>query len=737
MINKAKWIWAKEENKVNEYADFIKEFEIEAVSENATMKISVDSEYMLWINGEFVSVGQFSDFPENKVYDELKIGKYLKIGKNKIAVTAYFQGAGSLRYKPGVRGLKFALENGQDVVLTDKTTLSRLSKTYKNGEIHMTTWQMGYGFEYDATKDDEFYGENYQAGKGWIESTEVELLTPFVSPRPVKKLAISEPVESKIVAQGNLIRKDNELLASEMMESDFLSHKKFAELFEGEKTFPVKLVEKRQDSDGIYFIVDLGKECAGYLHLELETEKGARVDIAHGEHLRDMRVRTKISYRNFADTYICKEGKQTFTHYGRRIACRYIGVHITNFKTLKVGYVGLKHLDYPFENEATFKCSDSLHNKIFEVCMRTLKLCMHEHYEDCPWREQALYGSDSRNASVCAHYTLGGSFPFTRASLDLLRQSVLDETYVNLCAPADRLRTIPSFTMLWLLANKEYADFSGDTTLITENWGQFKKMIEMFSKSSSDGVLQPVRLDNLDTWNYYEWSSDQPWLEALLKEKGESIYDGLYHIFVYMAINSAIWMAEKAGDYEFVQKYTAFADDMKKVFNEKFWDEEKMLYTSHIMDGKAIRFDELTQAMAVFTGICDKDKEDRLLDVLADKNNGLLKLSLSYLIYKYEVLLSRGMKYADFVFEEIAEKWGAMLFEGSTTFWENEGGNESDTAGSMCHAWSATPIIVYFKYVLGVDFKDGKVRINESVPCREYFSKLDSKLPNIKEKILK
>ena len=731
-MNNAKWIWTKEKYEVNEYADFIKEFEILEIDNNATIKISADSEYILWINGEFVSAGQFSDFPENKIYDEIKIGGFLKSGKNKIAVTAYFQGTGSLRYKPGIRGLKFAVYNGDDVILSDKTTWSRLSKTYKNGEIHLTTKQMGYGFEYDATKDDGFYNESYKADGGWEESAEVELLSTAVLPRPVKKLVISKPVKATIVAQGNLIRKDKGLLASELMESDFLSHKKFAEFFEGEKTFPVSLIEKRQDSDGIYFIVDLGKESAGYLNFELETNEGTRIDIAHGEHLRDMRVRTKIWYRNFADTYICKEGRQNFTHYGRRIACRYIGVHITNFKNLKLNYVGLKHLDYPFENEATFKCSDTLHNKIFEVCMRTLKLCMHEHYEDCPWREQALYGSDSRNASVCAHYTLGGSFQFTRASLDLLRQSVLDETYVNLCAPADRLRTIPSFTMLWLLANKEYADFSGDTTLITENWAQFKKMIEIFSASSSDGILKPVRLDNVDTWNYYEWSDDQPWLEALLKEKGESIYDGLYHIFVYMAINSAIWMADKAGDSEFIKKYTAFAEGMKKVFNEKFWDEEKQLYTSHIMNGKAIRFDELTQAMAVFTGICGKDREDRLLDVLADKNNGLLKLSLSYLIYKYEVLLSKGMKYADFVFEEIAEKWGAMLFEGSTTFWENEGGNESDTAGSMCHAWSATPIIVYFKYVLGTEFKDGEISVNENAPCRKYFSKVEAKLPVLK-----
>ncbi len=39
--------------------------------------------------------------------------------------------------------------------------------------------------------------------------------------------------------------------------------------------------------------------------------------------------------------------------------------------------------------------------KIYDVSIYTLKCCMHEHYEDCPWREQALYTMDSRNQMLC------------------------------------------------------------------------------------------------------------------------------------------------------------------------------------------------------------------------------------------------------------------------------------------------------------------------------------------------
>ena len=47
-----------------------------------------------------------------------------------------------------------------------------------------------------------------------------------------------------------------------------------------------------------------------------------------------------------------------------------------------------------------------------------------------------------------------------------------------------------------------------------------------------------------------------------------------------------------------------------------------------------------------------------------------------------------------------------MLFQGATTFWEDEDGEAAfNGAGSLCHGWSATPLYLYFRYVLGVKAK--------------------------------
>lgn len=61
-------------------------------------------------------------------------------------------------------------------------------------------------------------------------------------------------------------------------------------------------------------------------------------------------------------------------------------------------------------------------------------------------------------------------------------------------------------------------------------------------------------------------------------------------------------------------------------------------------------------------------------------------------------------RYARFVFNQIAEKWGYMLYNNATTFWETiSGAADFGNAGSLCHGWSAIPIYFYFKYALGND----------------------------------
>lgn len=141
-------------------------------------------------------------------------------------------------------------------------------------------------------------------------------------------------------------------------------------------------------------------------------------------------------------------------------------------------------------------------------------------------------------------------------------------------------------------------------------------------------------------------------------------------------------------------------------FHSTFWDPDIGAYCSYIVNGEKVHFSELMNALALYAGLVPDGHIKRVADLLSGQAAcmpTLVPVTLSYAIFKYEALLSAGNAYSDFVFREVAEKWGHMLFQNATSFWETiDGAWAFDNAGSLCHGWSAVPVLLYYKYLLGV-----------------------------------
>ena len=85
-MNTAKWIWIdKNGPRKNCYARFFREFFIKPDEQNPTgeIRISVSDNYTLYLNGNFISCGQYKDYPDLKHYDCLKLDPFLQIGKKR------------------------------------------------------------------------------------------------------------------------------------------------------------------------------------------------------------------------------------------------------------------------------------------------------------------------------------------------------------------------------------------------------------------------------------------------------------------------------------------------------------------------------------------------------------------------------------------------------------------------------------------------------------------------------
>ncbi len=751
---KAQWVWLPQTNEtVNQYVDFRHEFTIDepgkASLESSVLHISIDTEYAVWINGIFVDFNQYDDYPDHKSYDGLDVGKYLVGGRNALCILGYHQGENSYQYVKGRPGLIYALKTGNDAIISGRDTFCRQSLTYKSGNIEKISPQLLFTFEYNASKEDRWLAGNYVSGASWVNAEAVSGMKEKVIlyPRPLVKLVTDEAVKGRITAQGVFLRNSGAATTgnaceisttAELMQRDYLSPRLPAQIFSGfcgyNPQIPsdgLHLCGIPDENGGVYLLIDMSREEAGLFELEVDSEEGVTIDASYGEQLDDLRVRASVGGRNFAFRYICKAGRQRFTHYIKRIAGRYIQLHISGIKKeITLYYAGIKPVRYPVELKGNFSCSDRLMNRIYEVSVRTLQLCMHEHYEDTPWREQGLYAMDSRNQALCGYYCFG-EYDFAESSFSLFAEGLGEDGYLEICAPAKDRITIPSFSMGWIIAVADMILYSGRLDTAEKLFPAVKKMLDVYLGNMENGLMKAPAGERY--WNFYEWADglDGGWVfAAAYKNKDAKRLDALLNLFLCLALEAGGKLAEWLGKYEVKNEYLEQSKKLKWTFHKTFWDDMNKAYKTYAGEGGKVHFAELTQALALCCGLVPGEYAGSLRKRLADKDNGLVRTTLSYAIFKYEALLQEPESYGRLVFDSIAEDWGYMLYNKATSFWETiNGADDFEKAGSMCHGWSAIPAYFFHAYLLGVKPLEPGFKKFSAKPVKHAVEKAYGRIP--------
>ncbi len=743
----AQWVWpAASAQPPNQYVHLLQDFEVSADSlAGAKLAISADSNYAVWINGEFAGFGQWSNFPDDKTYDVIDISDHLQPGANRIGITGYWQGESSSTYRPGAPGVVFAIQAGNKVLAhSGEGTRMRPAPNYVSGPYPKVTGQLGFAFEHRGDKLDGWLTPGYVPGEEW-KAPSADELKPLsersVRSRPIAKLLLQDRLPMKIVSQGAFTRTNPTQPPADAIQSDALAWRAPADVFakpqpqlDASETTGVSIKpEVVSKATGAYIVLDTGFEEAGLLELEMDAPKGTVVDVGYGEHLEDLRVRASVGGRQFAIRHTTPAGHHTFLHPFLRLAGRYLQVHITPpagydpAQPIILKYAGLRPTPFPVEHRGSFETSDTLHNKIWEVSRRTLELCMHEHYEDCPWREQALYAMDARNQALAGYYCFG-NYDFARESIKLLGQGYnKSDGLLELCAPADVGVNIPSFSLAWILMVNDYLLFSGDREFAKSQLPLADKLLQNVARESSGPVIGVP--DGKRMWNFYEWA---PGLDGAGVSGGQTLnpdrLEAPLNLFYLLALDAAARIADETGGNS--TAYRTRAADLRAAFADAFWDEKERAFRTAINDDAKPHYAELTQALAILAGVVPPAELDALRARLASDNNGLVPCTISHTLYKFEALLTDKERYAPRVFDLIARDWGYMLRNGATSFWETiDGASAFADAGSLCHGWSGIPAWFYGAYVLGVKPTKPGFAEYESDPIKNVFTTARGQVP--------
>lgn len=613
MIYNKKTIWINERNDEDTYAEFLGSFR-KTEEGKVVLKISCEEHFAVYLNGQLAFFGASADYPWYKQYHKKDISAFCK-EENELKIHVWYPGRNSSTYIQDEAGLFFSVEQKGKVLLESGThILARMNCNYKNGYCKNITTQLGFSFSYDNTI------ENQMPYRPSVERKVIEKLYL----RKTGEIKLGKPMKTNCVKAGN------------------------------------------------GYLIDLGEETVGFLDLEFVSPVEQDILISYGEHLVDGKVPRIIGERDFSVEFRARKGENHYLNPFRRLAGRYLQVECEC--PLEVSYIGIRPTDRRvIVNKKNFE--DPLLQKIYDVSVNTLKKCMHEHYEDCPWREQAMYILDSRNQMLCGYYAFKG-YSYQRENLLFISKGQRADGLMSLCFPAGEDISIPFFSLAYFLQVAEYIQHTKDASVLPK----VKPVLDRIRKAFEDRRDETGLVPNFPSphWNFYEWSEssfNEP--EKRMTQEGtyEFQYDLILNCMYVMACNV----------YEKLYGDKINTDNVLAAIHNTFYNAEKGLYklSTH---GEA--YSQLGNSLAILVGLGDADLAHK---IITDKS--LIPVTLSMNTFYYDALLSFGDKYSTFVIEDIKRKYGSMLDQGATTFWETEKGWEDFAgAGSLCHGWSAIPV---------------------------------------------
>ena len=615
-----RWIWYTDTPVPDSYGDFKKEFNYEGG--NALCKISVDGDYTLFVNGTYAASNQYGDFEHYKIYDTIDITSYLREGENEIYILVWHLGIGTSRYKPGKAGLIFEVFSGDDILCySDESSLCRQNPYYRTGLCKLITRQLGQSFLYDATATEIPFGRAVIVDK-----------KATLFPRPTNK--------AKLLPEKNMtVLKD----------------------------------------EGTHFLIDLGEESVGLPVLRFYSDKKQKLLVTWGEHIADGGVRRIIGERDFSFEYIAKTRENDFTNYMLRLGCRYLEIFCEEPITLHYG--GLIPQQYPVKKiEKHF--DDELDKKIYDLCVRTLELSMmEEHYVDTPWREQCFYSFDSRNQMLCGYRAFeGGNMDYAAACLKLISKDERDDGLLNITYPSGGTLAIPSFSLHYFTAVREFMEAGGSPETLREVFPKLSTLIDVFRGQIKNGLLWTF--PESCHWNFYDWSA---YNDEHIGTEG-SHPDLMINCLFILALDSYKAICKTLNE---AFMFDELAENLRRNTRDAFFIAEEGLFT--MIQGEK-QYSELGNSAAILAGLCDKNESIFIAEKMSEFE--MAECSLSCKCFKYDAMLVADSSFITAVKNEIRSTYKLMIDAKATSVWEViEGESAFDNAGSLCHGWSAIPIL--------------------------------------------
>lgn len=444
----------------------------------------------------------------------------------------------------------------------------------------------------------------------------------------------------------------------------------------------------------------------GYPFVELVAQGGEEVDIAVAECLPgeyedeigpEPRIvpRPVLGHDAHVARYVCRAGRQRFERF-EWSAVRWIQITVRYADDgLDLADHGCVLTHYPTSDGGAFRSDNAFLTSLWATGRDTLRLCMHDGWEDCPSREQRQWLGD-----VTVEH-LAGQAAFGRSADALTAKYLLDvadsqrpDGLTQMFAPGDHRRDallIPDWTLQWVLTAGDYLRYTGDLATVEAIFPAIERALQWFERlRTSSGLVA-----DLPYWHFMDW--------AAVGRKGEA---ATLNAQLAGACATAARIADALGYARGAAKYRTRIAEIQAAL-ERHWDAERGVYVDMVDPATGARDRRVSQhanaAMILWGGapparwpamVARITDPARLTFTAAppiapegaplDLDDGVVLANTFYSHFVYAALAEAGR--LDLALQGMRERYGPMLDRGADTLWES-----FDPTASLCHGFSASP----------------------------------------------
>jgi alpha-L-rhamnosidase len=696
---------------------FRKKISFEQVPGQLLIDVSADNRYQLFVNGTRVCYGPAKGDLHTYKYDVLDISPYLHEGENQLAALVYNGGKDRALALQSVQ-TAFLLRSEEEQYAEINTGKSW--KVLKNQAYAPVSYyemlfkeRWFYGF-YACGPGDHVIAELYPwrwempdfDDTAWRYAEELS----FDGESPWRLVPRNIPLMDSYWVSPASIR----LSEGTSGTSGFLS---------GESRIRIPVNTKAR------ILFDFKLFTMGYPELTVVEGKGSSIKIRYAEALyeevnlkahRDS-VEGKIMFGVW-DLFQPDGEKRIFRPLWKR-AFRYIELEIeTGDNPLEIYSLSSEYSGYPYPEMATFKSDDTLLNRVFEMCQRTLRMCSGETYYDTPYYEQLNYGGDNRPIAAISTYNSTDD-RLLREAMRLYSQSENEETGLFKSAYPSRFTFDQgTWSLAWIQSLHDYYFMRGDSAYIRQFTGKIEGILGFYHRHLDEklGILGEIKCRN-----FIDWSITQGNIPRQIEE-GIILHSTMLTLYYVHTLDCAARLFREIGESERAGQWETEARQIKEAVRENSYDAGRGLYTDY-PDRQV--FSQHTNVLAILCNVAHPGEQKELMKRILEcqEFDEYASSYFSFLLFK--AMQQTGME-DDFL--DHLEFWYDFIDRGLTTCGET-GFASHDR--SDCHAWSAHPAYFLLNLVCGIHPSDAGFNRVSITPHPGRLKSISASMPHPKGKI--